>query len=150
MFVGPKPPRWLWRPLHVLFMGAARVGLIRLFTPPVALPSDPARRTTGQIVAALARRPQCIATVNSSGLVAPDSYAEAHAAGSLGSRPLIILTRGQPFGHDPDPAVDQALSAWFQVWVHDLQAGLARLSTRGRQVIVAESGHAFRPRFRPR
>jgi hypothetical protein len=52
-----------------------------------------------------------------------------------------VLTRGQPFGHDPDPATDRELSIYFQVWVHEMQAQLARLSTRGRQVIVQNSGH---------
>ena len=141
MFVGPKPPRFLWHSLHLLFMGAARVGIIRLVTPKAFLPADPAQRTRAQVVAALRARPQFIATANSSGLVAPDSYAEARAAGGLGDRPLLVLTRGQPFGHDPDPAIDRQLSTYFHVWVHELQAQLARLSTRGRQVIVQSSGH---------
>lgn len=141
MFVGPKPPRLLWHSLHFLFMGAARVGITRLMTPKASLPADPAQRTRAQIVAALRARPQFIATANSSGVVAPESYAEAHAAGSLGDRPLIVLTRGQPFGHDTDPTIDRELSTYFQVWVHELQAQLARLSTHGRQVIVQNSGH---------
>ena len=141
MFVGPKPPRCLWRPLHFLLMAAARVGLIRFFTPKSTLPADPSRITPAQVVYALQRWPQAIATSNSIGLVAPDSYAEARAADGFGDRPLIVLTRGQPFGHDSDPATNRALSLRFQVWVHELQAQLARLSTRGRQVIVENSGH---------
>lgn len=141
MFVGPQPPRFLWRSLHFLFMGAARVGIIRLITPKASLPADPAQRTRAQILAALRARPQFIATANSSGLVAPDSYAEARAAGGLADRPLIVLTRGRPFGHDPDPAIERQLSTYFQIWVYELQAQLARLSTRGRQVIVQNSGH---------
>ena len=142
-FIGPKPPRLLWRPLHLLFMAAARVGIIRLMTPKAPLPTDPAQRTRDQIVEALRHRPLFIATTNSSGLLAPDSYAEARAAGGLGDRPLIVLTRGQPFGHDPDPIIERELSTYFQVWVHDLQAQLARLSTRGRQIIVENSGHGI-------
>ena len=129
MFVGPKPPRALWRPLHWAFMGAARVGLIRLMAPRVDTPT--------QTVDALARQPLFVATANSAGLVAPDSYAQARAAGDLDDRPLVVLTRGEPFGDGPE------LAAWFHTWVYELQAGLAALSSRGRQVIVPNCGHGI-------
>lgn len=55
----------------------------------------------------------------------------ARAAGSFGDKPLIVLTAGRPLG-------DEMQEAWIR-----LQAGLARLSTRGRQVIVWESDHGI-------
>jgi pimeloyl-ACP methyl ester carboxylesterase len=131
-FVGPKPPRWLWRPLHYLFMGSARVGLLRLF----------ARRVDrSQALEALRVRPTAIATANSVGVVAPESYRQARSAGGFGDRPLIVLTRGRPFGEGPGSAIDPQLTDWFNVWVHELQANLSKLSTRGRQIIVTNSGH---------
>ena len=31
--------------------------------------------------------------------------------------------------------------SYEQVWMHEIQPKLARLSTRGRQIIIAKSGH---------
>ena len=70
------------------------------------------------------------------------SAAEARAAGNLGNRPLIVLTAGKPF-ITGDPEADKELAAFHEVWVHQLQTKLARLSTRGRQVIVESSDHGI-------
>jgi pimeloyl-ACP methyl ester carboxylesterase len=58
------------------------------------------------------------------------SAEQARAAGGLGTLPLVVLTGGKSYtnpGHQ---------KAWIE-----LQAGLSRLSSRGRQVVVANSGH---------
>jgi pimeloyl-ACP methyl ester carboxylesterase len=70
--------------------------------------------------------------------------AQMRAAGNLGDRPLIVLTAGQPF-RVGDPEADKELVAFHEIWVHQFQAQLARLSTRGRQVIVEHSNHAIDP-----
>ena len=70
--------------------------------------------------------------------------AQMRAAGNLGDRPLIVLTAGQPL-RVGDPEADQELVAFHEKWVHQFQAQLARLSTRGRQVIVENSDHAIDP-----
>lgn len=72
------------------------------------------------------------------------SPAQARAAGNLGDRPLIVLTAGQPF-RVGDPEVDKELADFQDIWVRQLQPQLARLSTRGRQVIVENSTHAIDP-----
>lgn len=36
---------------------------------------------------------------------------------------------------------DRQLAAYEQVWQREIQPKLAKLSTRGRQVIVTQSGH---------
>jgi len=56
------------------------------------------------------------------------STAEARAAGSLGDRPLIVLSSDNP-----------ATAAEYNVRM-ELQTDLARLSTRGRLVSVDVSG----------
>jgi pimeloyl-ACP methyl ester carboxylesterase len=134
----PGPARY---PLHLLFMAAARFGLLRLLTPTPPLSENASRRTREQVVEALQRRPQAIAAYSSRGLVAPDSYAEAHAAAGLDDRPLIVLTRGRPPSHPPTNDAEREGAAYELVWRHELQAQLTRLSTRGRQVIVERSGH---------
>ncbi|MFO0576469.1 MAG: alpha/beta hydrolase [Polyangia bacterium] len=66
----------------------------------------------------------------------PESVAEMRSGRGLGSLPLVVLTAGrfQPRG------VPDRGDYWNQLWVKELQPQLARLSTRGRQV-VADSGH---------
>jgi hypothetical protein len=56
----------------------------------------------------------------------------------------MVLTAGQPF-RVGDPEADKELVAFHDMWVHQFQAQLARLSTRGRQVMVENSNHAIDP-----
>jgi hypothetical protein len=69
---------------------------------------------------------------------------QMRTAGNLGDRPLIVLTAGQPF-RVGDPEADKELAAFHEIWAHQLQPQLARLSTRGQQVIVENSGHVIDP-----
>ena len=59
------------------------------------------------------------------------------AGGDLGQLPLIVLTAGN---FRPSGAPADKHEEWNRLWVKELQPQLARLSTRGRQV-VADSGH---------
>lgn len=59
--------------------------------------------------------------------------------GSLGDRPLVVLTAGRYWAPD---GFEKEAAAYHEIQVHHLQAGLARLSTRGRQVIV-DAGHGI-------
>lgn len=70
------------------------------------------------------------------------SAEQARAAGNLGDRPLIVLTAGRPFTVG-DPDADKELETFHDISVHKLQPELTRLSTRGRQVIVENSGHGI-------
>lgn len=73
----------------------------------------------------------------------PDIDSAARDAGSLGDRPLIVLTAGRywaPRGFEKEAA------EYHEIWVHQLQASLVRLSTRGRQVVVdADHGMSQSP-----
>jgi pimeloyl-ACP methyl ester carboxylesterase len=65
----------------------------------------------------------------------------------LGDRPLIVLTAGRPY--EPDPLLSQEASDRLkEMWIHGLQAEEARLSTRGKQMVVPDSGHMI-PYERP-
>lgn len=63
----------------------------------------------------------------------PEISNAAKNAGSLGDRPLIVLTAGRYWA---PPGFEKEAAEYHEIQVHQLQAGLARLSTRGRQVIV--------------
>lgn len=140
--LGHSLPRSLWYPLHLLVQAATHVGLVRLTTASAPLHEDPSQRTREEIVAALRRQPKSIATL-AGDATSPDSYAQAHAAGGLGDRPLIVLTRGRKPSPSGNAEMDRQGAAYEQAWMHEMQPQLARLSTRGRQVIVESSGHGI-------
>ena len=72
-----------------------------------------------------------------------ESAKEVHAAGTLGDRPLVVLTAGK----NPDmKLLPKTISAkdmeeFHEIWVKDLQVQEAHLSTRGKQVLVEDSTH---------
>jgi hypothetical protein len=63
----------------------------------------------------------------------PEINAAAKNAGGLGDRPLVVLTAGKYWA---PPGFEKEAADYHDVWVHQLQASLVRLSTRGRQVVV--------------
>ena len=75
----------------------------------------------------------------------PESYAEAKSAGGMGERPLIVLTAGQPYDFR-DPELNKQAAAYQQIWIHEIQAKLVRLSTCGHQIVVPNSNHGSIPK----
>ena len=68
------------------------------------------------------------------------SWDQVRSAGNLGDRPLIVLTAGKPY--DPDPLLSKEESdKQNDIWINVLQAEEARLSTRGKQVVVGQRPH---------
>jgi pimeloyl-ACP methyl ester carboxylesterase len=66
------------------------------------------------------------------------SAAQVRSAGNLGYRPLIVLTATRQDDIPPEIPPKDA-QAEGQLWVHQLQPELARLSTRGKQIVVDSS-----------
>jgi hypothetical protein len=60
----------------------------------------------------------------------------------LGDRPLIVLTAGKYWTPD-DPVAAKQIAKFHEVWVNQLQSDLARLSTNGKQIVVANSDHGI-------
>jgi hypothetical protein len=130
----------------------SRFGILRLmlrptpnFVPPSLEPehADGVSRVfrNRPVTVAMALEQACAATNNGKfvpegGTGNPELETATRAAGGLGNRPLIVLTAGFV---PPDPVEAE----FHEVWVHQLQAQLAGLSTRGRQIVVANSGHAI-------
>ena len=125
---------------------AARVGIVRL----LLKMSEPARNTPPGFTVEQAATFQGLALQPKAHVAAAicnfevKSPVQARAAGNLGDRPLIVLTAGQPL-RVGDPKADKELADFHEIWVHQLQPQLARLSARGRQVIVENSDHAIDP-----
>jgi len=61
-----------------------------------------------------------------------ESADQVRKSGDLGARPLIVLTGAR--GYDAELRT---------LWADGLQAGMARLSSRGKQVVLNNSGHGI-------
>lgn len=136
----------------------ARFGLLRLMT---RMPTGFVRphlepENAAAVSRLMANRPttismtaeqSCAATDNGKnvpdgGTGDPETDDAARLAGSLGNRPLLVLTAGRTF-EPPDPHGKRESADFHEVWIHQLQPQLAALSTHGRQIIVADSAHAI-------
>jgi hypothetical protein len=67
----------------------------------------------------------------------------ARTAQGLSDHPLIVVTAGKAEFDPSDPAEANAGTEDQEIWIHDLQAQLARLSTRGKQIVVHDSTHGI-------
>jgi pimeloyl-ACP methyl ester carboxylesterase len=143
-YIGRTAPRFLWHPLYDAFQIAAFIGLVRLTEPSPGQSKNPAQMSREEIIASLRQQPKSVVNNISTGIVLPESYDEARSVRSLGDRPLVVLTAGKPFDFG-DPELNRQAAAYQQVWIHEMQASLARLSTRGRQIVVENSNHASIP-----
>jgi len=63
------------------------------------------------------------------------SAEQARAVGKLGDKPLVVLT-----GAKEDPGLRE-IPDFQRIWVNDLQPRLAALSTRGKWIVLPDSGH---------
>ena len=137
--LGRTAPRIFWHPIWIAAQFARLAGIIRLTTPRPTVAESGSGLTRQQIVDALRRQPKSIATLADA--TEPESYREAESAGGFGDRPLIVLTRGKMPDLSNPSEFDREYAAYQEVWMHEIQPKLARLSTRGRQIIVENSGH---------
>lgn len=134
--------------LYAVVPVAGEVGLIRLLLrstrvantrrqPPQGMTSDEA-----QYLFFLSTLPRSLVAEADEGRHWKDSADEARKANALGDRPLIVLTAGT-FVTPHNPVDLAEARAFHQTWVNELQPKLARLSSRGRQIIVEKSGHGI-------
>jgi pimeloyl-ACP methyl ester carboxylesterase len=80
----------------------------------------------------------------------PEDADEVRASGTLGDKPLIVLSAGEV---DQPPVLPRGVRQrdvddLHETFVHDLHPREARLSTRGQQIIVPDSHHMI-PLERP-
>ena len=78
------------------------------------------------------------------------SAEEVRRTGNLGDRPLVVLTAGKDLEAKDLPKGISAedMREFRKTWVNDLQARQAKLSTRGKQIVVPDSTHMI-PMERP-
>ena|SRR2546425_3706775 len=130
--------------LCALLPTMGQIGLVRLMSNSPAHRETPAGMSGEQATYFyfLSDLPRASVTSGNESCNWETSANEARTAGGLGDRPLIVLTAGKAFIPE-EPAAAKEAAAFHQVWVNELQPKLVRLSTRGRQVIVENSGHGI-------
>jgi pimeloyl-ACP methyl ester carboxylesterase len=116
----------------------ARLGITRLMVP---APDEQSRE-----INYLMMRTKGIEAFADELAVDETSAAQIRAAGTLGDLPLIVLTAGKSSDGIYSSETDRA--AERHVWVEGIQAELAKLSSRGKQIIVTDSDHMI-PTERP-
>lgn len=79
-----------------------------------------------------------------------ESAEEVRRTGNLGDRPLVVLTAGKDLGAKdlPKGVSVEEMREFRKTWVNDLQVRQAKLSTRGKQIVVPDSTHMI-PMERP-
>jgi pimeloyl-ACP methyl ester carboxylesterase len=121
---------WQWQVLR--FFGGLRFILSRkVGDPGLHFPRELVDETVFMI-----NQPHAQATMLSEADGIPATCAEMRAGRRLGDLPLLVLTAGKFQAPSLPPRGDY----WNKLWVKDLQPELARLSSRGRQIVV-DSGH---------
>lgn len=76
------------------------------------------------------------------------SAEEARASGTLGSKPLIVLTAVQQDQALRTALTPQDFAKFQEIWVLTLQPRLVGLSTSGKQIVLSDAGHDI-PTERP-
>jgi pimeloyl-ACP methyl ester carboxylesterase len=143
-FLGRTAPRILWHPFDLVLRTASFIGLIRLTESSRTGSENPVQMSREEMIAALRKQPKSVVNNITTGVVLPESYGQARATGAFGDIPMIVLTAGTPLDFD-DPELNRQAAAYQQVWVHEIQPKLARLSTRGRQIVVPNANHGTIP-----
>ena len=72
-----------------------------------------------------------------------ESAQQVREAGNLGDRPLIVLSAGKNVDPKllPKDLPAQEFAEFHRIWLDELQPAEARLSTRGKRIIVPDSDH---------
>ncbi|HLK03792.1 MAG TPA: alpha/beta hydrolase [Candidatus Acidoferrum sp.] len=137
-------PRALWRSIHTLFWAASEVGLLRVTGSSPAGDKNESQMTREELVTELRHQPKSFLNNVDAGMVLDESYAEAKAIPSLGDIPMIVLTAGKAadFG---DAELNRQAEAYQKIWAYEIQPKLAKLSSKGRQIVVPDATHATIP-----
>ena len=141
-------PTFIRSAVHTVAPIAGEIGLIRLMLRPTRSaitrrqPPEGMTPDEAHYLFLLSRLPRSFVTEADGGRHWKASADEARNAGALGDVPLIVLTAGK-FVTPPNPGDAAEARAFHQTWVNELQPKLARLSSRGRQIIIENSGHGI-------
>ena len=143
-YLARQAPRALWRTIHTFFWAASEVGLLRVTASSPSGSKDESQMTRGELITELRHQPKSFLNNVDAGMVLNESYAEAKAIPSLGNIPLIVLTAGKA-GDFGNADLNRQAEAYQKIWAYEIQPKLAKLSSKGRQIVVPDATHATIP-----
>jgi hypothetical protein len=117
---------------------------LRLMSSSPSSNKNESQMTREELIGELMRQPKSILNNIDAGMVLDESYAEAKAIPSLGDIPLVALTAGKApdFG---DAELNRQAAEYQKIWAYEIQPKLAKLSTRGHQIVVTDATHTTIP-----
>jgi pimeloyl-ACP methyl ester carboxylesterase len=136
---GSYIPRSLWSAGSVVLDFLAQVGVGRLIDNG-ASPEGRLSEHDAGLIHSLQLQAKNFDAQNKEGLDRDGQVAQVRAVHSLGNIPLVVLTASGAIPRGDDE-VSQAVAAFMHWRIYTTQARLAKLSTRGRQIILEHSGH---------
>jgi pimeloyl-ACP methyl ester carboxylesterase len=118
-----------WEPFIPVMrrFGILRIGLHDDEPALASLPKD----VRGEVLY-LREKTNSYRTLYREGAAWAESADQVRKSGDLGAKPLIVLTGGRV-----------AEPKWRAIWVDGLQAEMAHLSSRGKQIVLGNSGHGI-------
>jgi len=128
-----------------------RFGVLRLLANSRAPETPDSNQALQDEMRYLSRQPKYVEAIASEAQsMFPEDADEVRASGNLGDKPLIVLSAGEMDQPPvlPKGVTQEDIDALHDAFVHDLHAREAKLSTRGRQIIVPDSHHMI-PLERP-
>jgi pimeloyl-ACP methyl ester carboxylesterase len=137
---GQSLPEAMNRFNAMLAQGLYRVGFLRLLAPWAKPAEKPRGLAYEQWVGIHAYEARVFAEAAKE-LRAHDTP-EVIASGNLGDIPLLVLTAGLPASPGTSPLETRRALRRQQIWI-GFQAELAKLSSRGRQVVVEDARHGM-------
>jgi pimeloyl-ACP methyl ester carboxylesterase len=123
---------------------AAHAGLVRLFDNDLNSPVDGLTLKESRLVHMLQSQPKSLDATLNEVLSRDETLRQVKAVRSLDSIPLMVLSGAKKRDvHFQDEADVEKLDRFMRRRVYGTQARLARLSTRGRQIILEHVGHGI-------
>jgi pimeloyl-ACP methyl ester carboxylesterase len=89
-------------------------------------------------------QPKFIDATSAESAAINESANQVRGSGTLGDKPLIVLTAAKLRINEaqlPTGVTKKDFEDLFDIWVNDLQVREAHLSTRGKRIMVPDSGH---------
>ena len=141
--VGRFVPTSLQRPLTRMVQFLVHAGLARLLDEGVGRPTGKVSAGDTAILHALRLQAKSFDMSSEEGSVRRETIASVRAVRNLGNIPLIVLTAGKRFDPPSDEEEARKLETYVYTRINRDQPRLAALSMRGRQIILANSGHGI-------
>jgi len=141
--LGQLVPPWIRRPAAAVAKFLVHAGLARLMDDGAGPPPPHVAEHDAEVIHAVQLQPRSFDMYIREGLDRDQTITQVRAIRDLGTLLLAVLTGARSVAPQNDQEEALEVAAYMRVRIYERQANLARLSTRGRQVVLENSGHAI-------